>query len=133
MRNGAASRSAQRCMSCRLCAALAAPSVAIGPSPAPMLRNTPPSSIGFHASGMLAARAISLARRDARYAYGHEKSNQNSREVFTCGSVVLRSRSWDFPEQSSKAKLGRSDMAKLVAGFKDGRPELGRSTLLLPE
>jgi hypothetical protein len=35
----------------------------------------------------------------------------------------------------SGAKLHsyRSDMAKLVDGFKDGRPELGRRTFLVPE
>jgi hypothetical protein len=35
--------------------------------------------------------------------------------------------------QAAKVDLHRSDMAKLVDGFKDGRPELGRRTFLVPE
>ena len=40
---------------------------------------------------------------------------------------------WVFPLLPPAAKLGGQDMAKLVDGFKDGKPELGRRTFLVPE
>lgn len=39
----------------------------------------------------------------------------------------------DFPADARNGTLVTSDMAKLVDGFKDGRPELGRRTFLVPE
>jgi hypothetical protein len=40
---------------------------------------------------------------------------------------------WGFPQESRECRLATSNMAKLVDGFKDGRPELGRRTFLVPE
>jgi hypothetical protein len=54
-----------------------------------------------------------------------------------CGTLVtggdhLRWTS-DFPDPLREVRLRLSHMAKLVDGFKDGRPELGRRTFLVPE
>jgi len=47
--------------------------------------------------------------------------------------AAITSSSWAFPEVLREAKLAGSHMAKLVDGFKDGKPELGRRTFLVPE
>src|SRR6185503_4902747 len=38
-----------------------------------------------------------------------------------------------FPRVAANARIQKSNMAKLVDGFKDGRPDLGRRTFLVPE
>ena len=40
---------------------------------------------------------------------------------------------WAFRPSRHDARLDMFEMAKLVDGFKDGRPELGRRTFLVPE
>ena len=40
---------------------------------------------------------------------------------------------WAFRRSRHDARLDMFEMAKLVDGFKDGRPELGRRTFLVPE
>ena len=40
---------------------------------------------------------------------------------------------WAFRASRHEARLDMFEMAKLVDGFKDGRPELGRRTFLVPE
>jgi len=55
--------------------------------------------------------------------------------VFTCATATAITdwASWDFPDSGRNGRLATSDMAKLVDGFKDGKPELGRRTFLVPE
>jgi hypothetical protein len=47
--------------------------------------------------------------------------------------LALLETSWAFRPSRRDARLDMFEMAKLVDGFKDGRPELGRRTFLVPE
>jgi hypothetical protein len=46
---------------------------------------------------------------------------------------IIKSARWAFRWCRDDARLDPFEMAKLVDGFKDGRPELGRRTFLVPE
>ena len=71
-----------------------------------------------------------------------ESHGEETNRVCTCpgkrcsrvgGDRDHRAASWTFPYASRNGRLASSDMAKLVDGFKDGKPELGRRTFLVPE
>ena len=47
--------------------------------------------------------------------------------------MALLATPWAFRPSRHDARLDMFEMAKLVDGFKDGRPELGRRTFLVPE
>jgi hypothetical protein len=49
-----------------------------------------------------------------------------------CGVAIVGT-PWAFRVAATTARLDMFEMAKLVDGFKDGRPELGRRTFLVPE
>lgn len=60
-------------------------------------------------------------------------NDRGAREGACCRVRSIKSASWAFRWCRGDARLVTFEMAKLVDGFKDGRPELGRRTFLVPE
>src|SRR5262249_42775496 len=65
-------------------------------------------------------------------ALGYAQESRGARRDYMCGPPVTV-RLGPFVAVAATLDLGAFEMAKLVDGFKDGRPELGRRTFLVPE